>query len=77
MGFNNNDNSLTRFDSGSRLFTHLIENEQYPGACWKYIFKKERLKLRFEERNHEDHLIILNILLSAKLSYYSKAPLYY
>lgn len=75
--FNNNDNSLIRFDTGNELFTHIIENKKYPGACWKYIFKKEALNLRFEGRNHEDHLITLDVLLSANLTYYSKAPLYY
>lgn len=77
LKFNNIDNSLIRFNTGNELFTYIIENKKYPCACWKYIFKKEILNLRFEGRNHEDHLITLNILLSANLSYYSKASLYY
>jgi glycosyltransferase involved in cell wall biosynthesis len=77
LEFNNNDNNLIKFSSGNELFAYLIEKERYPAACWKYIFKKKMLNVRFEGRNHEDHLITLNILLSANLSYYTKAPLYY
>lgn len=66
-----------KFVTGNDLFSHLINIKKYPGACWKYIFLKDRLTIKFEGRNHEDHLITLHILLSSKLCYYFKSPLYF
>lgn len=74
---NNKKDNLISFPSGRDLFINLVENKKYPGASWKYIFLKKILTIQFVGRNHEDHLITLNILLSAKVSYYSKHPLYY
>ena len=70
-------NKVKKFLSGNDLFTHLINIKKYPGACWKYIFRKDRLDIKFEGRNHEDHLITLHVILSSKLCYYFEKPLYF
>lgn len=69
--------NLKHFSCGSELFTHLVNIKKYPGACWKYIFRKLRLTTQFEGRNHEDHLFTLNVLFSSQSSYYSNLSLYY
>ena len=71
------DDYFISFKSGNELFTYLIKKKKYPGACWKYIFMKDILNLNFVGKNHEDHLITLDILTSANLSYYYKTPLYF
>lgn len=69
--------NLKHFRSGNELFNHLVYVEKYPGACWKYIFNKALLTETFEGRNHEDHLITLNVLFASQSSYYSNFPYYY
>lgn len=65
------------FDCGISLLNFLLENENYSGVTWQYIFKQSLFKEKFTGRIHEDHKVSLTILKNAQISCYFMSNLAY
>ncbi|MDF7667521.1 glycosyltransferase [Orbaceae bacterium ESL0727] len=58
------------FQTGIELLSYLLEQNNYSGVTWRYIFKNKLITTKFIESTHEDHLISLSIFEKAKCSCY-------
>ncbi|OCG70611.1 hypothetical protein A9G43_07675 [Gilliamella sp. Occ3-1] len=65
------------FNTGINLLNFLLENENYSGVTWLYIFKRCLFKVNFTGRIHEDHKVSLTILKNAQISCYFMNKLAY
>lgn len=69
--------SIVKIGPGNKLLNYLLEHNGYTGVCWRYLFRKNLFVHRFDGRVHEDHLFSLQLLLSAKETYYLQSNIYY
>lgn len=58
------------FSSGLNLLSYLLENKNFSGVTWRYIFRRDLFKHKFIGRVHEDHNFSLAIFSEAKQSCY-------
>ncbi|WP_017349523.1 glycosyltransferase family 2 protein [Pantoea sp. A4] len=65
---------------GIEVLSSLLRNGSYTSAAWNYAVKRSlvmRHHLRFEKRQHEDHLFSLGVFLHSQQSWVSRQVYYH